>query len=172
MKWKALIGCIGFVGSVVLFWSPSSRAQGYSWSAVEQLINRRFPKTPTITKNTLVEWMNDSQPLVLIDVRSVEEFQVGHIWQAQNWMTAEEIISNTDPDTRMVLYCSVGYRSAGMVQQLKKKGYTNLFNLEGSIFEWANQGHSIYRGTRAVKTVHPYNTIWGNLLHKDYHAYQ
>ena len=47
-----------------------------------------------------------------------------------------------------------------------KKGYTEVYNLEGSIFAWANEGRPVYRGKERVQVVHPYDKIWGRLLKK------
>ena len=57
-----------------------------------------------------------------------------------------------------------------MAQRLSEAGFTNVVNLEGSIFEWANQGHPVYREDRAVALVHPYDAVWGLLLKKDLRA--
>jgi hypothetical protein len=39
-------------------------------------------------------------------------------------------------------------------------------NLEGSLFEWANLGYPLFRGTAAASKVHPYNANWGRLLER------
>ena len=70
-----------------------------------------------------------------------------------------------------MVYCSVGYRSAKVAQQLQQKGYKNVFNLNGGIFQWANQGKPIFKDKHPVKVVHPYNFFWGKLLKSKYHHY-
>ena len=47
---------------------------------------------------------------------------------------------------------------------LINEGYPNVYNLEGSIFAWANEGRKIYHGKRETDKVHPYDKIWGRLL--------
>jgi hypothetical protein len=44
-------------------------------------------------------------------------------------------------------------------------------NLEGSIFQWANECRPVYRDAAEVQQVHPYDGIWGKLLDKDLRAY-
>jgi hypothetical protein len=39
-----------------------------------------------------------------------------------------------------------------------------VYNLEGSIFEWANSGRPVYRGEERVSVVHPYGARWERLL--------
>src|SRR6185295_10757461 len=69
----------------------------------------------------------------------------------------------------MVIYCSVGYRSSALAEKLQKAGFTNVYNLEGSIFNWANEGRPVYRGTNTVAEVHPYSAKWGKLLDQRFH---
>ena len=52
------------------------------------------------------------------------------------------------------------------------RGFTNVRNLEGSIFEWANQGHPVERAGAPVNEVHPYDESWGTLLREDLRVYQ
>ena len=49
-------------------------------------------------------------------------------------------------DAPIVTYCSVGYRSGKMAERLQAAGYTNVRNLEGSIFKWANEHRPLVRG--------------------------
>ena len=51
-------------------------------------------------------------------------------------------------------------------------GYADVWNLEGSIFQWANGGRPVYRDGRPVEAVHPYNTLWGTLLADSLRAYE
>ena len=79
---------------------------------------------------------------------------------------------------KVVCYCSVGYRSSALAQELifelKKPAYQEMrskiriYNLEGSIFKWANEGKDL-KDNRETKTVvvHPYNFVWGKLLNAE-----
>ena len=71
---------------------------------------------------------------------------------------------------RVVVYCSIGYRSATIIEKLQDAGIGNIYNLEGGLFEWANQGRPVYRGGQRVNEVHPYNRAWGLLLRGEYRA--
>lgn len=73
---------------------------------------------------------------------------------------------------RSSIYCSVGYRSAGVTQRLREAGFTNVSNLQGSIFRWANEGRPVYRDRRRVQAVHPFDARWGQLLTDSLHAYE
>ena len=72
---------------------------------------------------------------VLIDVRSVEEFNAGAIAGALNIPHTEigEKISSAVPgkETPLYLYCRSGRRVQIAMDILKKQGYSNLVNLGG-----------------------------------------
>ena len=96
---------------------------------------------------------------VLLDVRTQAEFDVSRIAGARRVDPDAKSVA-LPKDTLIVTYCSVGYRSAKFAQRLQEAGFTNVRNLEGSIFQWANEG----RATEPSAKVHPYNEKWGALL--------
>jgi rhodanese-related sulfurtransferase len=72
---------------------------------------------------------------VLIDVREDREFAAAHAAGAMHLSKGiiERDIERTVPekDTRMVLYCGGGYRSALAADSLQTMGYTNVISLDG-----------------------------------------
>lgn len=151
-------------------------SQDLSWRAVNRMIAANFPDTPTITTDSLEVRLSDSslvRPL-LLDARSPEEFAVSHLPKAQRVDPEAETFPALDTlaqDTPIVVYCSVGYRSARVAAQLREQGFTNVANLEGSIFRWANEGRRIVRNGTPVQAVHPYDRTWGTLLDDTLHSY-
>jgi rhodanese-related sulfurtransferase len=137
-----------------------------AWDVVKGLVNRQFPDVHSISTNTLVKWLaGDMPPPLLIDVRQREEYEVSHLPNAQHLPTVDAVQqANISADEPLVLYCSVGYRSARVAQQLQDSGYKNVLNLEGSIFEWYNQGLPVVADGQPVRQVHPYSRTWGMLL--------
>ena len=65
------------------------------------------------------------------------------------------ILRGVPANRRIVVYCSVGYRSSELAEFLMKTGFTEVYNLEGSIFRWANEGRPVYRAEERVRVVHP-----------------
>lgn len=70
---------------------------------------------------------------MLIDVRSVNEFESGHILQAYN-MPLDRIdvlvpSAVKDKDRVLLLHCSTGVRSGLAKKRLEEMGYKNVFNL-------------------------------------------
>lgn len=73
---------------------------------------------------------------ILIDVRTAEEFQRGHVNKAIHIPLSdlEQRIAETVPDKAqpVLLYCRSGARSGAGKKRLEKLGYTNVHNL-GSV---------------------------------------
>ncbi|NQT93279.1 MAG: rhodanese-like domain-containing protein [Lentisphaerae bacterium] len=140
-----------------------------SWKHIAGQVRSQFPSVRNISTRQLARMLNArrKKTVVLLDVRQPEEFAVSHLRGARRAVTGKEalaVLSDVAKETRIVAYCSVGYRSAQLAQTLHAAGYTNIVNLQGSIFKWANEGRPVYRGNTKVKTVHPYDLVWGQLL--------
>lgn len=149
-------------------------AEGISWDQILSRVRRGFPDVRMTTTRELADWQADAErdPPLLLDVRAAEEFQVSHLRGAvrvDSDSALRTALNGVDPDQPIVVYCSVGYRSAKAVRDIQKMGYPNVSNLEGSIFAWANEGRPIFRGGEPVSKVHPYDEQWGTLLDERYH---
>lgn len=147
-----------------------------SWRAVNHMIAANYPDVPTITTDSLSNRLADSsrrQPL-LLDTRSPEEYAVSHLpgaWRVDPEGTSFPELDAVPRDTPIVVYCSVGYRSARVSSRLQKNGFTQVANLEGSIFQWANEGRPVFRDGVRVEAVHPYDRTWGTLLVDSLHTH-
>ncbi len=71
----------------------------------------------------------------LIDVREDNEWEAAHAKGARHLARGviERDIETAFPDknTKLVLYCGGGYRSALAADNLQKMGYTNILSLDG-----------------------------------------
>jgi len=138
------------------------------------LISARFPGVEWVDSETLSQWMDSSsgEELVLLDVRSPEEQTVSELFGARRVDARQPDLDSLviPEDAKVVVYCSIGYRSAALIEDLKRAGIEHVYNLEGGLFDWANQGRPIYRGEERVDEVHPFNRIWGLLLNPDLRA--
>jgi rhodanese-related sulfurtransferase len=142
-----------------------------TWKA---LISVRFPDVRWVGAETLVDWMTgaETNELVLLDVRTPEEQDVSQLRGAQRLDAKHPNIEALDISEKatVVVYCSVGYRSAAIVDDLERAGIRNVYNLEGGLFDWVNEGRPVYREERRVEEAHPFNRFWGLLLRKDRRA--
>jgi rhodanese-related sulfurtransferase len=137
-----------------------------AWLGVKRLIHHKFPTVEQISTTQLATWLASDLPSpILIDARKPEEYAVSHLPGAHHLPTLATVQqSAVSLDATMVVYCSVGYRSARLAQQLQDAGYTHVMNLEGSIFEWHNRGQPLVVNGAPTSAVHPYNRTWGRLL--------
>jgi rhodanese-related sulfurtransferase len=154
---------------MVSFTIAAGRAS--TWTA---LISARYPDVAWVDSETLSNWMDDSSngELVLLDVRTPEEQRVSHLQDARLVDARNPNIGalTIPTDATVVVYCSMGYRSASIIEALEQTGRQNIYNLEGGLFDWANQDRPIYRGVKRTHGVHPFNRVWGLLLRKDLRA--
>jgi rhodanese-related sulfurtransferase len=157
----------------LVFVATVASAYAFGWTLVTATIRREFPDVPRISTEQLAAWLHDSSrpaPL-LLDVRTRAEYEVSHLADARHAEPdAAPSVIDAPKDRAIVTYCSVGYRSSVFARKLRGAGFTNVQNLEGSIFKWANEGRPVYRAATEVADVHPYNHTWGLLLAKKHRA--
>lgn len=122
----------------------------------------------TVDVISVTDLKDSTAQYLILDARELDEYLVSHIpgaihigHEEPKWDALEKI----DKDRKIVIYCSIGYRSEIIGEQLIKKGYTNTRNLYGSIFEWANQGCNLEDPRdRLTNRVHTYNKKWSKWL--------
>lgn len=152
---------------VTMTFATAARSSN-AWKA---LISARFPDVRWVDAETLASWMRSSErsELVLLDVRNSEEQEVSQLHGAQYLDPVHPNIAalRIPEDATVVVYCSVGYRSAAIIEDLERAGIQNVYNLQGGLFDWANQDRPIYRGEERVEEVHPFNRLSGLLLRAD-----
>lgn len=140
-----------------------------TWPEIRRRIAERYPKVAGLTTAELARWLGDrtrAQP-VIIDVRTQEEYAVSHlpgaVW-AETGKQQRAVLGSLPVDRPVVLYCSVGWRSAQATERWREAGRPTVLNLEGSIFQWANEGRLLVRDDQPVRVVHPFDAVWGQLL--------
>lgn len=89
----------------------------------------------------------------LVDVREDHEWEAAHAAGAIHLSKGiiERDIEKTfaDKETKLVLYCGGGYRSALATENLQKMGYRNVISLDGGWRAIEASGLPIERGTSA-----------------------
>ena len=141
------------------------QSHALDWDQVNTKIESKFPSVENISIQQL--YTKDPAEILLIDVREDEEYAVSHIPGAQNVTEPKAIAALALQEKKnVVVYCSVGYRSAKIAQELEKLGVKNVVNLEGSIFAWANAGFPLVNQAGTTRTVHSFNEHWGQLLNE------
>ena len=169
---KALV-CLIFVCFFAsgIFIIGCDKNSSKEWERVTNKIRSKYPSVSQLSTEELDRLLleKESAKPIILDTRDPEEYAVSHLSGAYLATTEEEalrIIAEAGKNSLIVCYCSVGYRSSVMAKRLQAKGFTKVFNLEGSIFKWANEGRGLYQGDQQTKVVHPFNSKWKHLLDK------
>ena len=151
---------------------------GVSWESVDEKIEREFPAVQAVSTQALLTRYELSERAlpVIIDVREGDEFRVSHLNDAINLESADaisELIAQRglSKSTEIIVYCSVGYRSASIAANLQARGFTKVLNLEHSLFEWANKGYPMTGASGSTDKVHPFSRAWSVLVDDSLHAY-
>lgn len=125
---------------------------------------------PLIQPQQLAHELNTNVQLTTLDCRGLEEYKVSHIKNAKyvgykDFNMAD--VQDISKESKIIVYCTVGYRSERIGEKLLEAGYTNVYNLYGGIIEWANRDYAVY-GPQNKKTskVHTYSKEWEQWLKK------
>ena len=92
-----------------------------------------------ISMDEAIEMMETEENYIILDVRTKEEFDAGHIEGAIN--VANEVIHQDqsenlpDKEQLILVYCRSGNRSKQASEKLAKQGYTNVYEF-GGIIDW------------------------------------
>ncbi len=91
-----------------------------------------------LSQEQFIEGYRKSQ---LIDVREPKDFDAGHILGARNlpYTQLRQRYKEIRPDKPVYLYDQNGGRSARTALFLKKKGYTQLYHLQGGFRTWSGK---------------------------------
>lgn len=157
-------------------------------SSLIGILRHKFPGTPTLTTDELEARLQEERDaVVLLDTRNSDEYQVSHLEGARhlNFEAEDDSVKSllrelrsprgeASPPITIVCYCSVGYRSAIMTNRIRtflaaenETPSLSIFNLEGSIFKWANEQRAMVTPTGVATTkAHPYNYVYGWGLEK------
>lgn len=153
-------------------------------SVAQQTLDPKFEKkieglidhsVTTISCERLEQKMSTPN-LYLLDAREKKEYETSHledaVWVGYNTFSAENL-AKVPKDGIVVVYCSVGYRSEKIGEQLKEMGYSKVYNLYGGIFEWTNRTYPLVdqKNEETVK-VHAYDQDWGRWLNKGEKVYK
>ncbi len=112
---------------------------------------------------------------IFIDAREKSEFTVSHISKAI-WCGYDDFnfkrLKSIKKTQKIIVYCSIGYRSEKIAEQLKNAGFQDVSNLVGGIFEWKNQGNTVVNAKgKVTENVHAFDATWGKWLTKGVKIY-
>ena len=100
-----------------------------------------------ISAGDLLAKIKAGEKLLVVDVRTKDEFAQGHVPGAQlvDLQTIEQGITKYAKDQELYLICRSGNRSAQAYAILQGMGYTKLHNITGGMTEWEKLGGAMER---------------------------
>ena len=124
---------------------------------IPQIIGEAKSQITEITVGELKNDIDAGNNFVLLDVRTSEEFNAGHLPKGINIPrgTLEFLIGKFYPtkETEIVLYCRTDARAALCTDTLKEMAYDNVKNLKGGFKAWGDAGYSIYNRHGELKMI-------------------
>jgi rhodanese-related sulfurtransferase len=169
-RWR--LALLGF--AIALAALVASRRPLAFWLADRQ-IAWRYGDVASLGTQELADWLADAKrdaPL-LLDARGQQEYDVSRLPGARRADAARpdlDALAGRPRDAPLVVYCSVGWRSAQLARALQSAGFTRVYNLRGGVFRWANQGRPLEGPHGPATRVHPFDGRGALLLEPDRRA--
>lgn len=142
-------------------WLSACAGNGAYELMLNSLLKRNVPEIKVDSLNGI---LND---VILLDARELKEFEVSSlpkaIYVGYDHFDFKKI-DKLPKNGKIVVYCSVGYRSEKITQKLIAKGFTNVSNLYGGLFDWANHNYPLYHNNTPINSIHGYNKTWGKWI--------
>lgn len=168
-----LIITLGLAAGVFTACLPSNDVG--SLESIQANIEKRFPALSHITSEDLqMQLAVQSNDILILDTRPLAEYNVSHIEGAVQIdpdikpQDFKKLLGQSAADKKLVVYCSVGWRSSIAGDRLKeaamKMGASEISNLEGGLFGWHNEKRPLVNATGKTTLIHPYNKKWGTLV--------
>jgi rhodanese-related sulfurtransferase len=92
----------------------------------------------------LIEKNKGNSNLVILDVRTTEEFKSGHIEDAVNLdfysETFKDNLDKLDKNKIYITHCQAGGRSAKTLEIMEDLEFIEAYNMKGGIAEWEKKG--------------------------------
>ena len=112
----------------------------------QQLIADAKAQVTEVTAREVQDALARGEPLVLVDVREQNEWNLGHAAPAEyigRGVLESQVESRVPRDARVVLMCASGNRSALAAVTLQQMGYGNVASLAGGFRDWVASGGEV-----------------------------
>ena len=134
-----LLISLGLSGGCAI--SPSSTPQ----PGATPVVTAAVPVISVQDASNLIQNNKANPDFIIIDVRTADEFNSGHLAKAVNMdYSSSDFKSNVDKLDRnkeYLIYCQTGIRGAAATQIMLDLGFTKVHNLSGGIVQWLNAGY-------------------------------
>jgi len=152
-----------------------SYAQNVKSTAYENMLKNLLSHTVPEINVEEIKVNEATESIFFLDAREKKEYVASHIkgaiWTGYDTFKMSSVKS-IPKDAKIIIYCSVGYRSEKISEKLIKAGYKDVSNLYGGLFEWSNhQRPLVDSNNESTKKIHAYNKKWGQWIDKGEKVY-
>jgi rhodanese-related sulfurtransferase len=112
----------------------------------QQLIDEAKSVIKQVTPSEVQEMRARGEPVVLVDIREQNEWNLGHVPDAiyiGRGVLEREVEKRVPRDAKVVLYCASGNRSALAARVMEEMGYTDVASMSGGIRDWVAAGGEV-----------------------------
>ncbi|MBL9114696.1 MAG: rhodanese-like domain-containing protein [Verrucomicrobiaceae bacterium] len=100
-----------------------------------------------VDANQAATLLEDNKSVIVLDVRTSDEFEEGHIANAKNIDfqedTFEGLVGKLDKSKPYLVHCAAGGRSTAALDIFDKLGFTKVHHLDGGIKAWIKAGKPV-----------------------------
>jgi rhodanese-related sulfurtransferase len=111
-----------------------------------QLIAEAKARIKEVTVAQVVDMQKSGQPLTLLDVRDLQEVNLGKIPGAVHISRGNletKVEAQIPRDAHVVIYCASGNRSAFAAERMAEMGYGDVASMAGGFRGWAEAGGDV-----------------------------
>ncbi len=91
--------------------------------------------------------MIDKDEVFILDVRTQEEYNAGHI-RNSTLIPVQDLskrLNEVPRDRNILVYCKTGGRSTAASELLANNGFTRIYNMKSGITEWTKAGYEVVK---------------------------
>jgi len=117
-------------------------------SSYIKLLGYYFGEYGDVTIEQAKILIEEKSELVIVDVRTIAEYEEGHIEGSLNICVGcdpENILDHLNPEDEILLYCQSGLRSAIALRILFENGYSTVYNMQEGISAWIDAGFPVVK---------------------------
>ena len=143
---------VPFLALLVIFVLALSAGCAQATTQLNSTATITSPATdvPAITTQDAYNLIQNNDPdLIILDVRTADEFNSGHLAGAVNldYYSSEfkTNVGKLDKSKQYLVYCRTGIRAAASVRIMLDLGFKNVQNMTGGITQWIQDGYPIIK---------------------------
>lgn len=141
---KKLLFSIGLIFSFIMASCQQPSSSGSSGEKIYQ----------TVSVEKFSQLLEQNASAFIIDVRTPQEFNSGHITGAVNVdiydANFKTVLSKLDKSRKVLVYCKSGGRSSSAMEMMKEMGFSEVYNLNGGMLAWSNANQPIENANAAT----------------------